>query len=48
MTHRNPDEALGRKCLALFRRPLAVEPLAPLPWHQMRPQKISTRMESDQ
>ncbi len=35
MRHANPDEALGRKCLSLFRQSLALEPQSPLPWHQM-------------
>ncbi|MBL7810051.1 MAG: tetratricopeptide repeat protein [Saprospiraceae bacterium] len=35
MNHENPDEALGRKCLSLFRQSLALEAQSALPWHRM-------------
>jgi tetratricopeptide (TPR) repeat protein len=35
MRHNNPDEALGRQCLSVFRKSLQLEPNSPLPWYQM-------------
>ncbi len=33
--HKNPDEGLGKACLALLRQSADLEPQSPLPWQQM-------------
>ncbi len=47
MQHSNPDEALGRACLSLFRQSLALEPQSPLPWHRMSVVYVSNLRQPD-